>query len=196
MSAALVDDDQFEVDLEGGDRPQPTCRVWMIATMEPGMIGLMEPRETASNEASESRSSNRFHEAPQGRFGFFREPAGRALARTDVFSTTAARMSAFNAFSLILSPSCISMARLVLPSRLELKRREGSSNEAPLAKVIFTTFLYVSPVQIIPACDHTGTPRHFHSSTTSGSACLMRFRTRASVSPRQSLSSLILVSIR
>src|SRR6516162_4636086 len=68
-------------------------------------------------------------------------------------------------------------------------------NEAPLAKVIFTTFLYVSPVQIIPACDHTGTPLHFHSSTTSGSACLMRLRTRASVSPRQSLSSLILASI-
>src|SRR6266581_4607122 len=62
-------------------------------------------------------------------------------------------------------------------------------------KVIFTTFLYVSPVQMIPACDHTGTPLHFHSSTTSGSACLMRIRTRASVSPRQSLSSLILASI-
>jgi hypothetical protein len=45
-----------------------------------------------------------------------------------------------------------------LPSRLELKRPEGSSNEAPLANVIFTTFLYVSPVQIIPACDHTGVP--------------------------------------
>jgi len=28
-----------------------------------------------------------------------------------------------------------------LPSRLELKRPAGSSNEAPLAKVIFTTFL-------------------------------------------------------
>src|SRR6266478_8245103 len=79
-----------------------------------------------------------------------------------------------------------SMARLVLPSRLELKMPEGSSNEAPLAKVIFTTFLYVSPVQIIPVCDHTGTPRHFHSSITSGSACLMRIRTRASVSLRQS----------
>src|ERR1700716_3391654 len=104
-------------------------------------------------------------------------------------------MSAFNAFSSILSPPWKSMARLVLPSRLELKRPEGSSNEAPLAKVIFTTFLYVSPVQLIPACDHTGTPLHFHSSTTSGSACLMRLRTRASVSPRQSLSSLILASI-
>lgn len=65
-------------------------------------------------------------------------------------------MSAFNACSSILSPSCKSMARRVLPSRLELKRPEGSSNEAPLAKVNFTTLLYVSPVQMIPACDHTG----------------------------------------
>src|SRR5712691_10637471 len=78
-------------------------------------------------------------------------------------------MSAFNASSSILSPSWKSMARRVLPSRLELKRPEGSSNAAPLAKVIFTTFLYVSPVQMMPACDHTRTPRHFHSSTTSGS---------------------------
>src|SRR5262249_11098426 len=50
-------------------------------------------------------------------------------------------------------------------------------------------------VQIIPSWYHTGTPRHFHSSTTSASACLMTFRIRASVSPRQSLSSLILSSI-
>src|SRR5262245_48240461 len=48
---------------------------------------------------------------------------------------------------------------------------------------------------MIPACDHTGTPLHFHSSATSGSTCLMRVRTRASISPRQSLSSLILASI-
>ena len=120
----------------------------------------------------------------------------RPLGGEDVFSATAARMSAFNAFSSILSPSWKSMARLVLPSRLELKRPEGSSNEAPLAKVIFTTnYLYVSRMRIIPACDRAGTPLHFHSSTTSGSACLMRIRTRASVSPRQSLSSLILASI-
>src|SRR5262249_49389926 len=46
-----------------------------------------------------------------------------------------------------------------------------------------------------PACDPTGTPRHFHSSTTSGSACLMSARTRASISPRQSPSSSILLSI-
>src|SRR5882724_9256452 len=95
------------------------------------------------------------------------------------------------------------MARLVLPARLELKRPDGSTSEAPLAKVIFTTFLYVSPVQMMPACDHTGTPAiafdgflHFTSSTTSGSACWMSIRIRASVSPRQSLRSLILASIR
>src|SRR5262245_39169824 len=104
-------------------------------------------------------------------------------------------MSAFNAFSSDLSPSWISMARRVLPSRLELKSFEGSSNEAPLAKVIFTTLLYVSPVQRMPPCSHTGTPRHFHSSTTSGSACLMSARTRASISPRQSSSSLMRASI-
>src|ERR1700730_6775482 len=104
-------------------------------------------------------------------------------------------MSAFNAFSSILSPSWKSMARLVLPSRLALKRPEGSSNEAPLAKAIFTTFLSVSPVQMIPACYHTGTPLHFHSSTTSGSACLMRARTWESVLPLQSSSSLTLASI-
>ncbi len=48
----------------------------------------------------------------------------RRGAVEDVFSATAARMSAFNAFSSILSPSWKSMARLVLPSRLELKRPE------------------------------------------------------------------------
>src|SRR6185436_7222477 len=87
------------------------------------------------------------------------------------------------------------MARLTFPSRLELKRRDGSFSAAPLAKVIFTIFLYVSPVQINPSCDHTGTPLHFHSSTTSGSACLINARSRESILPRQSPSSLILSSI-
>ncbi len=57
------------------------------------------------------------------------------------FSATAARISSLSASSSIASPSWMSMARLVLPSRLELKRPEGSSSDAPLAKVIFTTFL-------------------------------------------------------
>src|SRR3954451_23797956 len=87
------------------------------------------------------------------------------------------------------------MARRVFPSRLELKRPEGSFSDAPLAKVIFTTLLYVSPVQMIPSWYHVGTPRHFHSSTTSGSAFLTKVRNRLSVSPRQSPSSLIRSSI-
>src|SRR6266478_2936220 len=104
-------------------------------------------------------------------------------------------MRAFRAFSSSLSPSWQSMARLALPPRLELKRPEGSFREAPLAKVIFTTFLYVSPVQISPLCDQTGVPLHFHSSITSGSASLIRARSRESISPLQSLRFLILASI-
>src|SRR4030095_9048740 len=94
----------------------------------------------------------------------------------------------------------LSMARLTFPSRLELNRREGSFNAAPLANVILTTFLYVSPVQTRPPWDQTGVPGedaffHFHSSTISGSACLMRARTRESILPLQSSSSLIRASI-
>src|SRR5215471_9972341 len=113
----------------------------------------------------------------------------------DLFRVTAARTSVFNASSSIFSPSRKSMARLVFPSRLELKRLEGSFRAAPFAKVIFTTFLYVSPVQINPSCDHTGTPLHFHSSTTSESASSTKVRSRLSILPRQSPSSLILASI-
>src|SRR5262249_20420372 len=59
----------------------------------------------------------------------------------DLFRVTAARTRVFNASSSIVSPSWKSIARRVLPSRLELKRRAGSFSAAPLAKVIFTTFL-------------------------------------------------------
>src|SRR5438093_12323590 len=103
-------------------------------------------------------------------------------------------MRAFRAFSSSLSPSWKSMARLTLPSRLELKRPEGSVREAPLGKVIFTAFLYVSPVQISPLCDQTGFA-HFHSSATSGTASLIRARSRESISPLQSPSCSILASI-
>src|SRR5690349_8083945 len=47
----------------------------------------------------------------------------------------------------------------------------------------------------MPSCSHTGTPRHFHSSTTSGSASFINVRTRLSISPRQSPRSTILWSI-
>jgi hypothetical protein len=48
------------------------------------------------------------------------------------------------------------------------------------------------PVQMMPSCDQTGVPIHFHSSTTSGSASLMSLRILPRVSPRQSPSSAIL----
>src|SRR5213593_4633375 len=90
----------------------------------------------------------------------------------------------------------MSIARRTFPSRLELKRRAGSFSDAPLAKVSFTTFLYDSPVQMMPSCDQIGVPIHFHSSTTSGSASLMSLRILLRVSPRQSPSSAILCEIR
>src|SRR5664279_3217779 len=48
---------------------------------------------------------------------------------------------------------------------------------------------------MMPPCDHTGVPIHFHSSTTSGSAFLMSLRILLRVSPRQSPSSAILVEM-
>src|SRR5882724_10841949 len=87
----------------------------------------------------------------------------------------------------------MSIALRVLPSRLELKRRDGSGILAPRANVSFTTFVYVSPVQTIPWCDQTGTPAiafdgflHFRSSIISGSAFRISARMRARVLSRQS----------
>src|SRR6185503_5397095 len=45
---------------------------------------------------------------------------------------------------------------------------------------------------MMPSCDQTGVPIHFHSSTTSGSASLMSLRILPRVFPRQSPSSAIL----
>src|SRR5258708_22449873 len=45
---------------------------------------------------------------------------------------------------------------------------------------------------MMPSCDQTGVPIHFHSSTTFGSASLMSLRILLRVCPRQSASSLIL----
>src|SRR6476660_2757552 len=53
---------------------------------------------------------------------------------------------------------------------------------------------------MIPSWDQTGTPQgfdgffHLHSSTISGSACRIKVRRRASISPRQSLRSRIFAS--
>src|SRR5438552_17820314 len=118
----------------------------------------------------------------------------------ELLRATAWRTSALNADSSTSSPSWMSIARRTFPSRLELKRRAGSFRDAPLAKVNFTMDLYVSPVQMIPSCDHVGVPgfvgfTHFHSSTTSGSAPLMSSRILLRVSRRQSPSSAILFEI-
>ena len=84
------------------------------------------------------------------------------------------------------------MACLAFPSRLELKSLAVPFKEAPLKKVSFAIDLYDSPVQISPSWDHIGVPSHFHASTTSGSASLMRARILVSVSPLQSPNSAIL----
>src|SRR5262249_7783861 len=57
------------------------------------------------------------------------------------FSATAAWIKALNASASSTSPSRISMARRVFPSRLELKSPRGSSKEAPRAKVSLTICL-------------------------------------------------------
>src|SRR5688572_13084103 len=48
----------------------------------------------------------------------------------------------------------------------------------------------------MPWCDHTGVPRHFHSSVTPGTARWISERTRARVLPRQSGSSAMRASMR
>src|SRR3954471_560179 len=113
-------------------------------------------------------------------FAFFR------LALGDVFSAIASRTSALNAASSTSSPSWMSIARRTFPSRLELNKRFGSLSDAPLAKGSFTKLFDDSPVKLIPSCDHTGVPIHFHSSTTSGSAALISLRILPRVFPRQS----------
>src|SRR6266540_2887396 len=109
------------------------------------------------------------------------------------FWATAAFTSALKARASSFSPSWMSIALRVLPSKLELKRRDGSGILAPRANVSFTTFVYASPVQTIPACDQTGTPAipfdgffHFRSSIISGSASRISARMRVRVSSRQS----------
>ena len=58
-----------------------------------------------------------------------------------LFRATAALTSALNATASTFSPSWMSIALRVLPSRLELKRRDGSGMQAPWAKVSLTTFM-------------------------------------------------------
>jgi len=65
----------------------------------------------------------------------------REKVDASAFKAAAARMSVLKAASSMSSPSRMSIARLTLPSRLELKSPEGSSRDAPLKNVSLTTFL-------------------------------------------------------
>src|SRR5688500_412861 len=60
--------------------------------------------------------------------------AGDVFLAGEPFRATAALTSARNASALTVSPSWMSIARRVLPPRLELKRRDGSGTLAPRAK--------------------------------------------------------------
>lgn len=106
--------------------------------------------------------------------------ATQAFAR---LSAAAPRTRRLNAASSRSSPSYRSIARRVVPLRLALKIYSGSSSDAPCAKVSFDLSLYDSPVHRMPSHSHTGTPRHFQVSSTSGTASWMSARTRASTSP-------------
>jgi hypothetical protein len=75
-----------------------------------------------------------------------------------VLRATAAFTSALNAPASTIFPSWMSIALRMLPSRLELKRCDGSGRLAPLANVSFTTLVYVSPVQTMPLRDQTASP--------------------------------------
>jgi len=96
---------------------------------------------------------------------------------------TAPRIKFLSATGSIEPPSGMSMARTVLLSSRVLKSRLGSAREAPLGKVSRRRPLSSFATQMIPSCDHTGTPAgfegffHFCSSIASGSASRMIPRT-------------------
>jgi hypothetical protein len=96
----------------------------------------------------------------------------RRWAAKDVLSATAARMSAFNAFSLILSPSWKSMARLVLSSRLELKRPcfyvcvwPPPGRSLPAMRILISTAAGVV-LAALTGCDRNPPPSTVDTTTT------------------------------
>src|SRR6516164_8027281 len=103
------------------------------------------PKPPIPSSANAFRSEHR--ELPG--VGYFVGDERRAGAAE--LAATADRISALKAASLSFSPSRMSMARRVFPSRLELNNFLGSWSEAPRKKVSFTTCLYDSPVQTPPS---------------------------------------------
>src|SRR5262245_59249839 len=119
----------------GDRRVSDRCRV--------GTGGRAAPesrKDTSDQEKCQDRVRSHLPSSPArpvayfARLGFASPP--------DALRATAARMSALNAPASTSFPSWRSIARLVFPSRLELKSLAGSFNAAPLAKVSFTIDLY------------------------------------------------------
>jgi hypothetical protein len=101
-------------------------------TAAPALLRSREPRRGALLVIARRRSER----SPRGLVR-----SSTPVAGYDAFSSAAERTRALKASSSVPSPSWKSIARLMLPSRLELKRPAGSSNEAPLKKVSFTLSL-------------------------------------------------------
>jgi len=88
------------------------------------------------NDTSATPMSDLFRGGIPYDFAFF-----EGFDLPELLRATAWRTSALKADSSTSSPSWMSIARRAFPSRLELKRRDGSFRDAPLEKVSFTTFL-------------------------------------------------------
>src|SRR6185437_5884721 len=99
----------------------------------------LDRRRMRGGAGDEKSCGERSDKAVEHIFPFFWIERRRGYFFAAVLSATASRMSALKAVSFSLLPSCRSMARRVLPSRLELNRRFGSLSLAPLAKVSLTT---------------------------------------------------------
>jgi hypothetical protein len=82
------------------------------------------PVHPPSLSQSAQRANARLPTVPQAPFDFY-------FACFAMLKSTAARTSALNAFSSILSPSRMSIARRRLPSKLALKSFDGSFSDAP-----------------------------------------------------------------
>src|SRR5207249_8128881 len=93
-------------------------------------------------------------------------------------------------------PGCPSLdaGQCCLPARSEPESREGDTVLGCGMRTAGVANDSAAASHPGLALDHTGFI-HFHSSTTSGSACLMSFRILLRVSPRQSPSSAILCEI-
>ena len=106
------------------------------------------------------------------------------IARTVL--PTAAFTSAVNAPASTFSPSWMSIALRVLPSKLELKRRDGSGVLAPRANVSFTTFVYASAWRRLTDCQSAA-----GDSFTGETMRTSRRRLQIFVSPRSAHSALL-----